>query len=270
MALFVSAETYSNTDSLQLTQMLDQENLHRSEYDRQVFKSLPRPQWLDAAAGHKVLEPNPDYIAPSLFSHNLQVNQYIHKLLRSRDLADKIMETYWKSVHPVACIVHRPSFQERYDLFWCNGSKGIKDIPESTQALVYAALFAGVVSMDAGNVREELGGKRQDWVEALEKATAISLSRAHVIRTEKPETIQAFVMYLVRKAWACKFWTETCSTFPSRPLNAPPCDRANHQYRSRCAEASFPAPSQHLSQRLSILHEVWDSIKTVLITGTMR
>ena len=80
----------------------------------------------------------------------------------------------------------------------------MKDTPESTQALVYATLLAGVVSMDAKTIREELGGEREQWVKILEKAAAISLSRAHVIRTEKPETIQAFVMYLVRKASICR------------------------------------------------------------------
>ena len=53
--------------------------------------------------------------------------------------------------------------------------------------------------MNAKTVREELGGEREQLVETLEKAAAISLSRAHVIRTEKLETIQAFVMYLVRR-----------------------------------------------------------------------
>ncbi len=107
-------------------------------------------------------------------------------------------------VHPVARIVYRPSFQERYDVFWDNAPRRVKDTPESTQALVYAALFAGVVSMDAETVREELGGERERWVKTLEKATVISLSRAHVIRTEKPETMQAFVMYLVRKLPVCE------------------------------------------------------------------
>lgn len=181
----------------ELTQMLDKNDLHRTDNDRKVFNSLPRPRWLDAAAGPKVLDPDPDFIAPSLFSHTLQVNQDIHKFLCSLNLADRIMENYWECVHPVACIVHRPSFQERYDVFWHNVSRGVKDTPESTQALVYAALFAGVVSMDAETVREELGGEREEWVDTLEKATAFSLSRAHVIRTEKPETIQAFVMYLI-------------------------------------------------------------------------
>lgn len=86
----------------------------------------------------------------------------------------------------------------------------MKDTPESTRALVYATLFAGVVSMDAQTVREDLGGERQQWVTTLEKVTAISLSRAHVIRTEKPETIQAFVMYLVRKTSVCRS-SKTCS-----------------------------------------------------------
>ena len=52
--------------------------------------------------------------------------------------------------------------------------------------------------MNAKTVREELGCEREQLVETLEKAAAISLSGAHVIRTEKLETIQAFVMYLVR------------------------------------------------------------------------
>ena len=65
--------------------------------------------------------------------------------------------------------------------------------------------------MDAETVRQELGGERDQWVKTLEKSTAISLSRAHVIRTEKPETIQAFVMYLVRKASVCRSSKEAFS-----------------------------------------------------------
>ena len=87
----------------------------------------------------------------------------------------------------------------------------MRDTPESAQALVYATLFAGVVSMDAETIRVELGGEREQWVKTLEKAAAISLSRAHVVRTEKPETVQAFVMYLVREASVAWSLTKTCS-----------------------------------------------------------
>lgn len=210
--------------------MLDMNDRCRSDHDRRVFDKIPKPHWLDAATGPKVLDPDPDFIAPSLFSHTLQSDQHIYKLLHSQYLADRIMKHYWvrcfrrvellwdcllkypfkESVHTVACIVHRPSFQERYKVFWFNASRGARDIPESTQALVYAALFAGVVSMDAEAVREELGGDRVVWVKTLEKATATSLSRAHAIRTEKPETMQAFVMYLVRESSFCGPLVETC------------------------------------------------------------
>lgn len=217
--------------------MLDKNDLYRTKYDRQVFNRLPSPPWLDAVAGPKVLDPHPAYIAPSLFSHALHVNQPIHEVLPSKNFADRIMEHYWECVHPVACVVHRPSFQIRYDIFWHNASRRVKDTPESTQALVFAALFAGVVSMDAEVVREELGGEREEWVKTIEKATAISLGRAHVIRTEKPETIQAFVMYLVRKKSVCKPWIETCSASQRRRLKAAPCDSANHRGRFRCVEA---------------------------------
>ena len=97
-------------------------------------------------------------------------------------------------------MVHRPSFEKKYDFFWYNVSRGqVKDTPESVQALIYAALFSAVVSMDAETVRQELRGEREEWVKNLEKATAYALSLAHVVRTERPETMQAFVMYLVRQ-----------------------------------------------------------------------
>ena len=78
-----------------MSQMLDVNDVQRSDYERQEFHNLPRPHWLDAAVGPKVLDPGPDYIAPSLFSHTAHVNQPIPKMLRSKDLADRIMKHYW-------------------------------------------------------------------------------------------------------------------------------------------------------------------------------
>ena len=75
--------------------MLDANDLQRSDHDRQVFNSLPRPHWLDAATGPKALDPDPDYIEPSLFSHTLNVNQPVHKIFQSKDLADRTMGHYW-------------------------------------------------------------------------------------------------------------------------------------------------------------------------------
>ena len=77
--------------------MLDKNDFQRSDHDREVFKSLPQPDWLDAATGPKVLDPDPDYIAPSLFSQTLNVNQPIHRIFQSQNLADRIMEHYWVS-----------------------------------------------------------------------------------------------------------------------------------------------------------------------------
>lgn len=75
--------------------MLDKNDLDRIDHVRQVFDKLPKPHWLVAATGPKVLDPDPEFIAPSLFSHTLQPNQHIHKLLHSQNLADRIMEHYW-------------------------------------------------------------------------------------------------------------------------------------------------------------------------------
>ena len=88
------AENHSLTDSLQMTQMLDMNDRYRTDHDRRIFSSLPIPPWLDAAGGSEVLDPDPRFIAPSLFSHNLRVDPRIHNILRSQDLADRIMEQY--------------------------------------------------------------------------------------------------------------------------------------------------------------------------------
>ena len=84
--------------------MLDINDFQRSDHDRQEFQSLPKPSWLDAATGPKVLDPDPDYITPSLFSHNLNANQPIHKIFQSQILADRIMAHYW-----VSRVRNRPS-----------------------------------------------------------------------------------------------------------------------------------------------------------------
>ena len=75
--------------------MLDKNEHERTDRDRKAFNSLPRPHWYDAATRSKFLDPDPDYIAPSLFSHNLHINQHSHNALRSQGFADRIMQNYW-------------------------------------------------------------------------------------------------------------------------------------------------------------------------------
>jgi len=74
------------------------------------------------------LKPGPAYIAPSsgfFFSqggHPVSLNDY----LPSRSAADLLIKQYFAAVHPIARIVHRPTFEKEYETFWDEVSLGIE------------------------------------------------------------------------------------------------------------------------------------------------
>lgn len=66
------------------------------------------------------LKPGPAYIAPSsdfFFGQGGQQASLID-FLPSRLAADRLVKQYFQAVHPIAQIVHRPTFEEEYDTFW--------------------------------------------------------------------------------------------------------------------------------------------------------
>ncbi|KAL1986541.1 hypothetical protein VTN96DRAFT_6119 [Rasamsonia emersonii] len=143
------------------------------------------------------LNPGPTFIAPRsdmLFG----LSNHDHALLDflpTKAAADKLMQHYWEAVHPVARIVHRPSFEKRYEQFWEDVTHGIEPKP-SIQAVVFAALFTAVVSMPQQTVLDDFGVSQQELVENFRLGTETALGKAHILRTTKIETLQAFVMYL--------------------------------------------------------------------------
>lgn len=70
----------------------------------------------------------------------------------------------------------------------------------SLQAVVFAALFSGVVSMSDDAVPMAFGTSKKDLVDNFQLGTETALGRANVIRTTKVETLQALVMYMVCRA----------------------------------------------------------------------
>lgn len=68
----------------------------------------------------------------------------------------------------------------------------------SLQAIVFAALFSGAVSMSDEQIYGSFTVEKREVVEHFQQGTEIALSRAHLLRTTKVETMQAFVMYLVK------------------------------------------------------------------------
>ncbi|KAL9610993.1 MAG: hypothetical protein Q9167_004338 [Letrouitia subvulpina] len=144
------------------------------------------------------LAPGPHYIAPSssfLFSSG-QTNVSLIDFLPSKVISDRLLNQYWACVHPLCRVVHRPSFLKRYSFFWEEVQTGLEPAG-SLQAIIFAALFSGVVSMSEDSILMEFGANRKDLVDNFQMGTETALARANVIRTTKIETLQALVMYMI-------------------------------------------------------------------------
>ncbi|EEP76166.1 predicted protein [Uncinocarpus reesii 1704] len=112
----------------------------------------PRPQKLSVEELHSSFDPSASYVAPRSNLLFGGAERYIlADFLPTRVAADRLLQQYWQAVHPVAKIVHRPTFEKQYNDFWSSVSKGMEPT-FSLQALVFAALFSAVIPM----CREEI------------------------------------------------------------------------------------------------------------------
>lgn len=67
----------------------------------------------------------------------------------------------------------------------------------SIQAIVFAALLSGAVSVPEVTIQATLGLVKKDLLRNLQTAVESTLGKANWARTTKTETLQAFTMYLV-------------------------------------------------------------------------
>ncbi|RDW83610.1 Zn(II)2Cys6 transcription factor [Aspergillus mulundensis] len=132
-----------------------------------------------------------------LFGHTT-TSKVLTEYLPSRTLSDRLLERYWCAVHPIARVVHRPSFLERYEALYEYLEQGSPP-PPSLIAIVCAVLFSAAVSMsDADAVEIGMSGNsKQNLLAQFKVGTEAALGRAHLIRTSSLETLQAFVAYLL-------------------------------------------------------------------------
>ena len=144
------------------------------------------------------LRPGPEYVAPTpgfLFGQGGKGASLID-FLPSRPVADRLIKQYFIAVHPIAQILHRPTFERAYDTFWDAVSVGMEP-PGSVQAIVFTAIFSGVVSLDESTTIYNFGVSKSTLVNNFRLGAETALGRANFLRTTKIETLQAFVMYLV-------------------------------------------------------------------------
>jgi hypothetical protein len=154
----------------------------------------------------ELLQPGPYFTAPSvnlLFSE-VSSRDDLTRYLPPRGIADDLLNWYWDAIHPVARIVHRPSFSQRYEIIWEMIDTGYQ-LPPSLAAMVYSILFSASVAMSEERVFELCQTSRQDLKNSLQRGTELALSRAQLLRARKIETLQAFVAYLVSHSLPLSF-----------------------------------------------------------------
>lgn len=145
------------------------------------------------------LKPGSDYMVPSsgFFFGQMGEAPSILQFLPHKPSADRLMKQYFVSVHPIVPCAHRPTLEATYKTFWDDITAGYE--PRcSTQAIVFAAMFSGAISMDENDMLVELGGHtKANWVTSLKLGTENALSKANFLVTTKVETMQALIMYML-------------------------------------------------------------------------
>lgn len=145
------------------------------------------------------LKPTNQHIVPTSGFFFGQVGEApnILQFLPNRAVADRLMTQYFGAVHPIAPCSHRPSMEGAYTTFWEEIGAGFEPRP-STQAIIFATMFSGIISMSEDAVFRELGVyPKANWVASLKLGTETALSKANFLRTTRVETMQAFVIYMV-------------------------------------------------------------------------
>ena len=150
------------------------------------------------ASPKSYIGPGPDYIPPAsgFFLAGMNGGAGLYDFLPSKTVADQLIAQYFTAVHGVAKIAHRPTLEAQYALFWSSIATGNEPVP-SVQAIIFAAMFSGAVSMTDEHIMRRLGATKATLVDSLRSGTEMALSRANFLRTTKIDTMQALVMYLI-------------------------------------------------------------------------
>ncbi|KAG5289296.1 fungal specific transcription factor domain-containing protein [Histoplasma ohiense] len=142
--------------------------------------------------------PGPSYIAPNsdMFLGGGERKYSLVDFLPSRASANRLLKHYWEAVDPITKIVHRPTFERQNETFWLEVSRGYEPTC-SLQAVIFAALFAAVISMTEDSILSTFGVTQKNLTENFQLATEMALGKANFLKTTKTQTLQALVMYMI-------------------------------------------------------------------------
>lgn len=145
------------------------------------------------------MKPSKSYLAPRVSLLSLKLPFNVTEYLPPSAYCDRILAHYWDAVHPVARILHRPSFEKRWHIFFDDLQHHRKPV-RSLVAIVFAVLFAGIAAMRPAQPIQFENRDQDDWLRRIQSGTELALEQAQMIQTAKVETMQAFTAYLVRRS----------------------------------------------------------------------
>ncbi|KAK0260400.1 hypothetical protein B0A54_01855 [Friedmanniomyces endolithicus] len=150
------------------------------------------------ASPKSYIGPGPDYIAPasSFFFPGTNMNTNLIDYLPTKHAADQLIAQYFAAVHIMCRAVHRQTFEAQYALFWGQITSGTEPA-RSIQAIVFAAMFSGAVSMDETAIMRTFDTSKPALIDSLRSGTEMALAKANFLRTTRVDVMQAFVMYLI-------------------------------------------------------------------------
>lgn len=144
------------------------------------------------------LEPGPAFIAPGsgFMFGDTGTQRDIAGYLPTKSAADLLMKRYHINCHFLARVVHWPSFQTQYDTFWKAILSGIES-PPSLQALFFSVCFSAVASMSYSEIDMVFHQSHRQVLTNFQQATEVALAKSNFLRTNKFETLQSLIIYLI-------------------------------------------------------------------------
>ena len=131
-----------------------------------------------------------------LFSNANQENS--DSMRPTKKVADRLFQQYWFNVHPISRTVHKPLLEQMYREIY--GENSSTQLSSPASALVFASLFAGLVSMDEETYMEHFGGskeKKATFEDDMQRLTETMLGYCGLAHTKNLRALQALVVYLV-------------------------------------------------------------------------
>ena len=116
----------------------------------------------------------------------------------TKEVAERLFQQYWFNVHPISRTVHKPSLEKIYREIY--GEAPSTQLSNSAYALVFASLFAGLVSIDEETYIEHFGGNKETKAtheDDMQRLTETMLGYCNLAHTKNLRALQALVVYLV-------------------------------------------------------------------------